>query len=254
MWDGGKWLQTDGRAFLTSTVIRGRFVLHACVLHHGITYADVRDLLSVVREIATAAVANGVEAKETVASAVLTSALDGRVMRDNDEPPVGMPLADATDRDIVAALARDGRLPFATIASEVGISPRAVRQRVDRLRATGVIRVTTLVDGRWLPWRGRAIALLTSAADAHDVVLMAARVPEVVRAAISTGRAGIVLWLAFGNDAHLLSAVNDRVRTLPGVQTVELMVVLQGITTTRPRPGPVPDPSRGGATGARPGS
>ena len=43
---------------------------------------------------------------------------------------------DAVDRRIVAALQRDGRRPFTSIARDLGISEAAVRQRVARLKET----------------------------------------------------------------------------------------------------------------------
>ena len=43
-------IQTDGRVFLTGTVLRGRFALRACVLHYGTTEADVDALIDIVRE------------------------------------------------------------------------------------------------------------------------------------------------------------------------------------------------------------
>jgi glutamate/tyrosine decarboxylase-like PLP-dependent enzyme len=42
-------LQAEGRAFLTGTVLRGRFALRACVLHYGTTEADVDALVDAVR-------------------------------------------------------------------------------------------------------------------------------------------------------------------------------------------------------------
>ena len=38
-------IQAEGRAFLTGTVLRGRFALRACVLHYGTTEADVDALI-----------------------------------------------------------------------------------------------------------------------------------------------------------------------------------------------------------------
>ena len=40
----------QGQAFLTGTVLRGRFALRACVLHYGTTAADVDALIDTVRE------------------------------------------------------------------------------------------------------------------------------------------------------------------------------------------------------------
>jgi aromatic-L-amino-acid decarboxylase len=45
-------VQDDGRTFLTSTVLDGRFVLRASVLHHSTTAEDVSALLDVIRELA----------------------------------------------------------------------------------------------------------------------------------------------------------------------------------------------------------
>ena len=43
-------IQAEGRAFLTGTVLRGRFALRACVLHYGTTAADVDALIGIVQE------------------------------------------------------------------------------------------------------------------------------------------------------------------------------------------------------------
>ena len=43
-------VQAEGRAFLTGTVLRGRFALRACVLHYGTTEADVDALIATVRD------------------------------------------------------------------------------------------------------------------------------------------------------------------------------------------------------------
>ena len=42
--------QAEGRAFVTGTVLGGRYALHACVLHYGTSEADVDALLEIVRE------------------------------------------------------------------------------------------------------------------------------------------------------------------------------------------------------------
>jgi aromatic-L-amino-acid/L-tryptophan decarboxylase len=42
-------IQAEGRAFLTGTVLRGRFALRACVLHYGTTEADIDALVEIVR-------------------------------------------------------------------------------------------------------------------------------------------------------------------------------------------------------------
>jgi aromatic-L-amino-acid/L-tryptophan decarboxylase len=43
--------QSEGRVFITGTVLRGRSALRACVLHYGTTEADVAMLVETVREL-----------------------------------------------------------------------------------------------------------------------------------------------------------------------------------------------------------
>ena len=42
-------LQADGAAFLTNTLVRGRFALRACILHYATSDEDVRALVDIVR-------------------------------------------------------------------------------------------------------------------------------------------------------------------------------------------------------------
>lgn len=49
-------------------------------------------------------------------------------------------MEDAVDRAIITALARDGRMSFADLARETGLSTSAAHQRAKRLEQRGVIR------------------------------------------------------------------------------------------------------------------
>lgn len=58
-------------------------------------------------------------------------------------------MEDAIDTQIVRLLCRDGRMSFADLARETGLSTSAVHQRVKRLEARGVITgYRAIVDGR----------------------------------------------------------------------------------------------------------
>src|SRR5579862_1547627 len=53
-------------------------------------------------------------------------------------------LRDGIDRQIVALLAGNARLPYPAIAEQVGLSPPAVKRRIDRLVADGTITAFTV--------------------------------------------------------------------------------------------------------------
>ena len=64
---------------------------------------------------------------------------------------------DPLDRQIIGCLTRDARATYAVIGEEVGLSAPAVKRRVDRLLAEGVIRgFTALLDPQALGWTTEA--------------------------------------------------------------------------------------------------
>lgn len=66
-----------------------------------------------------------------------------RADRDNRNPgaeDIATASLDRIDRKIIAALARDGRLPITQLAQQVGLSKTPCQARVRRLEAAGVIR------------------------------------------------------------------------------------------------------------------
>ncbi len=56
-------VQSEGVAFLTSALLRGRFVLRACILHYGTSEQDIDVMVEAVRQTASAAAARVHSAK-----------------------------------------------------------------------------------------------------------------------------------------------------------------------------------------------
>ena len=53
---------------------------------------------------------------------------------------------DDKDRTIIELLQADGRMPFTKIATEVGLTEGAIRQRVQRLSDAGVMQIVAVTD------------------------------------------------------------------------------------------------------------
>src|SRR5437588_9602628 len=67
------------------------------------------------------------------------------------------PLMDAVDREIVALLREDARRSFQDIGRHVHLSAPAVKRRVDRLEADGVILgYTAIIDPPAFGWHAEA--------------------------------------------------------------------------------------------------
>ncbi|MFD0784359.1 Lrp/AsnC family transcriptional regulator, partial [Micromonospora azadirachtae] len=105
---------------------------------------------------------------------------------------------DAVDQRIIALLVADARASYADIGLRVSLSAPAVKRRVDRLRATGVIRgFTAVVDPAAVGWTTEAFVELFCAGRTTPAQIGAAarRHPEVVGAYTVSGEADALVHL-----------------------------------------------------------
>ena len=135
---------------------------------------------------------------------------------------------DQIDRRIVALLRESARRSYQDIGRHVALSAPAVKRRVDRLEAEGVIRgYTAIVDPAAFGWGTHGFVSLfcsgrTSAAEVRDAV---APHPEVAAAYTVAGQASAILHVRAADTAHLERAL-ERIRTSPGVTATQTQVVL----------------------------
>jgi DNA-binding Lrp family transcriptional regulator len=135
---------------------------------------------------------------------------------------------DPTDERIVGYLLRDGRASFAEIGAEVGLSAPAVKRRVDKLRADGVIKgYAALVDPAALGWTTEAFVELFCAGrtSPSDILASLRQHPEVVAAYTITGEADALLHLLAADARHLERAL-ERIRTEPNFVQTKSVIVL----------------------------
>lgn len=149
---------------------------------------------------------------------------------------------DETDQRIIALLQDDARSSFTDIGTKVSLSAPAVKRRVDRLRATGVIRgYTALIDPAAVGWTTEAFVELFCTGRTTPVQLSAAakRHPSVVGAYTISGEADALVHLRATDMAQLEQAL-ERLRAEPFVTSTRSMVVLSRLAES---PTPVPAPT-----------
>jgi len=138
---------------------------------------------------------------------------------------------DATDDVIVRALMADGRASYATIGAAASLSAPAVKRRVDRLRATGVITgFTARVDPPALGWNTEAYVELYTSRQTPPAELKRRllRYPEVVEAVTVTGDADALLHVYAADPRHferVLSAISAE----PFVARTKSILVLSAL-------------------------
>jgi DNA-binding Lrp family transcriptional regulator len=149
---------------------------------------------------------------------------------------------DVVDQRIIALLTADARASFAEIGTKVSLSAPAVKRRVDRLRAKGIIKgFTTIVEPSALGWTTEAFVELfcTGRTTPAQITVATRRHPEVLGAYTVSGEADALVHLRAADIGHLEQAL-ERLRAEPFVTSTRSMVVLSRLVET---PSAVPAPN-----------
>jgi DNA-binding Lrp family transcriptional regulator len=135
---------------------------------------------------------------------------------------------DGIDQQIVALLRENARRSFQDIGSHVSLSAPAVKRRVDRLEAAGVIRgYTAALDHVALGWTTHAVVSLFCEGNmsGSEILATAGRHPEVSAAYTVAGEASAILHLHARDTEHLEQAL-ERLRDAPGIRRTQTQIVL----------------------------
>jgi Lrp/AsnC family transcriptional regulator for asnA, asnC and gidA len=123
---------------------------------------------------------------------------------------------DETDRQLVEALQRDGRASYADLADMVNLSPAATRLRVQRLLGYPVMAALGVRVERNV----RAVA--DRIADIEGVIYVV----------FTSGSFDLLVEVLCEDSARLLTVIDDEVRAIEGVRSVESFTYF-GIHTHR---------------------
>jgi Lrp/AsnC family transcriptional regulator, regulator for asnA, asnC and gidA len=134
---------------------------------------------------------------------------------------------DDADKALVELLQQDGRLPYARLATQVGLSEAAVRQRVQRLIEHKVVQIVAVTDPLTLGFTRQVMIGLKVDGDLHKVANSLAAIPEVDYVVICAGNYDLLAELVCTDDEHLLHLLNDQIRAVSGVRTADTFVYLK---------------------------
>lgn len=140
------------------------------------------------------------------------------------------PDVDEVDLAIVAELERDARCTYGEIGRVVGLSAPAVKRRMDRLEASGVVRgYTVVVDHALLGRPIEAFTEMTFSGEARvdEIASIGDGIPEVLAVFTMAGDPDALAWLRVA-DVRDLKRVIDRLRVAGNVTGTKTMIVLGG--------------------------
>ncbi|MEP6625996.1 MAG: Lrp/AsnC family transcriptional regulator [Acidimicrobiia bacterium] len=134
---------------------------------------------------------------------------------------------DDVDKKIVESLQEDGRLPYTKLAIEVGLSEAAVRQRVQRLTESGVVQIVAVTDPMMLGFHRMAMIGLKVEGDLRVAANEIAAIPEVSYVVVVSGSFDLMMEVVCEDDDHLLTLLNETVRSIAGVRSTESFTYLK---------------------------
>lgn len=147
----------------------------------------------------------------------------------NDQPPRSQPAdLDDIDRSLLDALQRDGRASFSDLATHVGLSVSAARDRVNRLLTERIVEVAAIPGLEAIATRRYLGVLLTVAGSTTPVLDAVVEVPGTMSVLETSGRHQVALesWAA---DTTQLTTMLGRLRSVEGVVAVDTMMFVEGV-------------------------
>ena len=148
---------------------------------------------------------------------------------------------DETDRRILRALQRKGRLSNADMSEQVNLSPSACHRRVQRLESDGYIRdYVALLDARKMKVPTTVFVEITLQGQADEVLdafeKAVARIPDVLECHLMAGAADYVLKVVAEDTEDFARIHRQYLARLPGVQGMQSSFALRTVFKTTALP------------------
>ena len=150
---------------------------------------------------------------------------------------------DDYDRRLLAAIQLDASRSTAELAEEIGLSQAPCWRRLQRLKASGLVRAqVALLDREALGLQVQIFALVKLSAhgrsDVTEFTNTVKRFPEVLECHITLGSVDCMLRIVAPSMQAYEAFFFDRLASLPGVQEVNSVVSLTEVKHTTALPVP----------------
>ena len=151
------------------------------------------------------------------------------------------PELDATDRRILAALQREGRISNADLSERIHLSPSACFRRVKRLEAEGVIRDYAALLNPRAVGRGATVFVEVTLTGQSEEILDAfekavTQVPDVLECHLMAGAADYLIKVAARDSDDYARIHRPHLTRLPGVAQMHSSFALRTVFGTTALP------------------
>src|SRR6266508_827112 len=135
---------------------------------------------------------------------------------------------DETDFNIIESLRKDGRVAFAQIAEQLGVSPGMIRQRYTRLVEQGFLKIVAVTNPLRMGYKTMAmIGICVDGSKLLSVAEKISKLDEVIYMVISSGRFDIFAEVVCRDHEDLLRFITEKLSTIDGVRESESFMHLK---------------------------
>ncbi len=128
---------------------------------------------------------------------------------------------DPIDQKIIEFLQENGRESFSNIAAEIGVPPSTIRDRTNRMVASGVIKIVARLNPvRAKPLVKASVGIKLAGGNHRTVAQEITKMTEVSQLIIGAGIFDLLVELSCKDNDHLLDTLSS-VQEMPQVQATE---------------------------------
>lgn len=132
------------------------------------------------------------------------------------------------DRQIIQALQEDGRVPFLTIANQLGLAEGTIRRRVARLLDEKVLEIVGVTDPLKVGMHTVAIVgLNVERRRIEDTIERLKQMPEVRYIAVATGMYDVITEIVVQSNDALLEFLIKKLNDIPWILNTGTSLILK---------------------------
>ena len=135
---------------------------------------------------------------------------------------------DYLDRELLAELGKNARIPFTQLATKLRISNSLVHQRVNKLREMGVLGSAVFkLDPKLLGYRTSAFVLIMLSQGKkgmRELMIALENIPEIVECSSIAGRYDLMIKIYARDNSHLRDILYDKIDKLEDVEGTNTII------------------------------
>ncbi|MDE1172102.1 MAG: Lrp/AsnC family transcriptional regulator [Parvibaculaceae bacterium] len=152
-------------------------------------------------------------------------------MKNGHKSPQRVELDDI-DRRLISLLQQDGRISYADLSREVGLTAPGIRIRVMRLQDEGVLQIVAVTDPLQLGYESMAQVAIRADGDAIAIADALREVENVIYVVLCAGSYDLMAEVVAADKNALFDVINNEIKHIPGVGRIETFMYY-GIHTHR---------------------